>query len=50
MVESIHQAAGASACGLPAEDDDPRCAQCLVEEELDALEREAEDFYERCAA
>ena len=37
-------------CGLPAEDDERRCAQCITEAGLDALEREAEDWYARCAA
>jgi hypothetical protein len=51
MVESIHQAvARVCACGLPAEDDEPWCAQCLTEAEMDALEREGDDWTARCAA
>lgn len=50
MVESIHQMAHACACGLPAEEDELRCAQCLTEAEMDALERDAEDWYARYAA
>ena len=50
MVESIHRDLHACACGLPAEDDESRCAQCLTEAEMGALEREAGDCWARCAA